>query len=188
MLGGCRRRSAVAGIGGPSSRTNSRARAQEALRQTCGFQGNIRRKLLHPHWVHRFIRNPFLRNNPEVCQCMRMHANACKCMTLLPAASSVCLRGRVFYVPDPKRVEANGTEAGLHCDPSYCAALKADLEAWKTNQLEGGLGHVSCSFLCPFASKQLVLQLAVHIQQPPLTLSSTGETFALFLTVSSFFF
>lgn len=60
-----------------------------------------------------------------------------------PCAGFAVLRGRAFYTPDPRRMQADGTEAGFHCDPSYCAELKADIDSWKASQLQGGLGHVS---------------------------------------------
>ncbi|XP_026190174.1 uncharacterized protein LOC34622302 [Cyclospora cayetanensis] len=52
------------------------------------------------------------------------------------------LRGRAFYTPDPRRVEADGTEAGFHCDSSYCSSLKSEIDSWKANELHGGLGHI----------------------------------------------
>ncbi|OEH73579.1 vacuolar sorting receptor [Cyclospora cayetanensis] len=71
------------------------------------------------------------------------------------------LRGRAFYTPDPRRVEADGTEAGFHCDSSYCSSLKSEIDSWKANELHGGLGHVVLFVdrgICTFAAKVEVAQ------------------------------
>lgn len=76
-------------------------------------------------------------------------------------AYGTTLRGRAFYTPDQRRVQANGTETGYHCDSGYCVDLKADIESWKASQLEGGLGHVVLFVdrgICTFAAKVEVAQ------------------------------
>ncbi|KAL8441669.1 hypothetical protein Emag_006961 [Eimeria magna] len=69
--------------------------------------------------------------------------------------------GRAFYVPDPVRTLADKSEAGHHCDPSYCVQLKASVDEWKSTQLQGGLGHVVFFVdrgICTFAAKVEVAQ------------------------------
>lgn len=51
-------------------------------------------------------------------------------------------RGRAFYTPHERREEADMTETGLHCDTSYCARLKDEIEEWKSTALQGGLAKV----------------------------------------------
>ncbi|CDJ63926.1 vacuolar sorting receptor protein, putative [Eimeria necatrix] len=71
------------------------------------------------------------------------------------------LRGRAFYVPDEPRKGADGTETGYHCNPSYCALIRDQIDDWKRTGLRGGLGNVVLFVdrgICTFAAKVEVAQ------------------------------
>ncbi|CDI79694.1 vacuolar sorting receptor protein, putative [Eimeria acervulina] len=63
-------------------------------------------------------------------------------------AYGTTLRGRAFYTPHERREEADMTETGLHCDTSYCARLKDEIEEWKSTALQGGLAK-ECGLSSP---------------------------------------
>lgn len=79
---------------------------------------------------------------PSMCS-QSSPAMAYTCVLSLNSAYAVlCFRGRAFYVPDEPRKGADGTETGYHCNPSYCALNRDQIDDWKRTGLRGGLGNV----------------------------------------------
>lgn len=63
-------------------------------------------------------------------------------LSVLPSSLRPSCSGRAFYVADPPRVESDGRDGGVHCGPSYCERIKAQVLEWKAQQTHGGLGKV----------------------------------------------